>query len=202
MTTKIAPPLEGQRFGRYVVVEALPRAGNNRTLICRCECGTTRSIFHANLVSGRTKSCGCWRSEKSSTSKATHGESGNSHHKTAPTIEYRAWKNMKNRCFNTRTNDYAHYGARGITVCARWSSSFEAFLHDMGRRPSGDHSIERNDNDGNYEPGNCRWATRVEQQSNTRRNHLVVLHGERLTITAAARKLGVHRVTAAKALSA
>lgn len=93
------------------------------------------------------------------------------------TVEYRAWKCMKGRCYNARADRYKHYGARGITVCTRWRNSFENFLADMGKRPSIEHSLGRKDNDGNYEPGNCRWETRIEQARNTTRNRYLEIGG-------------------------
>ena len=107
-------------------------------------------------------------------SKRTHGESNRGN----PTPEYAAWAAMKQRCTNRNAPPFIHYGARGISVCERWMNSFEAFLADVGRRPSPKHSIDRIDNDGDYEPGNVRWATRKEQRANTghrQRTKIVVL---------------------------
>lgn len=101
---------------------------------------------------------------------------------------YEIWKSMRQRCENLRAKDYANYGGRGIRVCERWNS-FDVFADDMGPRPDG-YSIERLNNDGDYEPGNCRWASRVEQNNNRRNNHIVDLHGERMTITQAIRVTG------------
>lgn len=86
------------------------------------------------------------------------------------TPEYKAWSGMKQRCYSPRCRSYRNYGARGITVCDRWRDSFENFLADMGRKPAANLSIDRIDNDGNYEPGNCRWATWTQQANNTRRS--------------------------------
>jgi len=104
--------------------------------------------------------------------------------------EYEAWAAMKTRCYNPRFLGYARYGGRGITVCERWRGSFEAFLSDMGRRPSADHSIDRIDNDGNYEPRNCRWATREEQARNRVQNIFVTYLGQRMCLLDACRASG------------
>lgn len=106
------------------------------------------------------------------------------------TREYRSWTAMKTRCYNPRFPSFADYGARGITVCDRWRDNFAAFLADMGPRPAGS-TLERIDNDGNYEPTNCRWANRQEQNSNTRQNAFVVFLGERLAMAEACRRAGV-----------
>lgn len=194
--------LEGKRFGRLTVVSVVRRTGTNRVISCRCDCGTEKPIYEANLISGRSTSCGCFRSEKNMALHTRHGEAGNAYHKRKPTPEYKTWQRIKARCFKTDGSDYRCYGARGITVCERWMNSFETFLEDMGRRPSSKHSIDRIDNNGNYEPSNCRWATRQQQNTNTRRNRFVLFDGSRIHITAAAKKLGVHRATAEKMLEA
>lgn len=99
---------------------------------------------------------------------------------------------MRHRCLHTYTPNYANYGGRGITICARWDD-FVAFLEDMGPRPSPWHTLERLDSNGNYEPSNCRWATQAEQMRNTSRNVWVVLRGERMVFKDACSKLGIHR---------
>ena len=114
---------------------------------------------------------------------ATHGQ--------RRTPEYKAWCNMKVRCNNPRGFGYENYGGRGIKVCDRWSASFQAFLDDMGRRPSANHSLDRVDVNGDYEPANCKWSTRHEQMANTTRNRFVVVGGQRIIVAEAARRLGV-----------
>lgn len=107
------------------------------------------------------------------------------------TSEYRTWCKMLSRCYNENDAKFYRYGARGIRVCDRWRHSFENFFADMGTRPSLDHSIDRRDNDGNYSPDNCRWATRLEQAQNKSNNVLVVLDGEKITLGEAERRLGI-----------
>lgn len=105
---------------------------------------------------------------------------------------HQAWTNMNMRCYNKNRPDYPYYGGRGIRVCAEWRNSFGAFLADMGPRPSSLHSLDRYpDMDGNYEPGNCRWATKDEQMQNTRSTKLIEFRGERMGLNAWARKLGM-----------
>jgi len=107
------------------------------------------------------------------------------------TTEYKIWASMKTRCLNERDPAFRYYGARGITVCDRWRDSFEAFLEDMGARPSAEHTLEREDNNGNYEPGNCKWATRVTQMRNTRRAILVTIGPETLPLKTWCERTGV-----------
>lgn len=110
-----------------------------------------------------------------------------------PTPEIQAWNMMKQRCYNPKNPGYPDYGGRGITVCDRWLRSSRDFLADMGPRPSPTHSIDRKDNNGNYEPGNCRWATRMEQQNNRRFNHILTVDGVSKTVTEWARAKGLPR---------
>lgn len=122
--------------------------------------------------------------------KVTHGHS----RAGAVTVEYSTWNSMMARCFNSEVQHFDRYGGRGITVCARWASSFEAFLEDMGPRPSPEHSLDRYpNNDGNYEPGNCRWATKKEQSRNMRTNRIVNFQGRDMTLAEAVEIAGLPR---------
>lgn len=108
--------------------------------------------------------------------------------------EWRSWCHLRNRCNNPRNGSYHNYGGRGIKVCKRWDL-FGNFLEDVGRRPSPNHTIHRINNDGDYEPGNVKWADLTEQHNNTRANRLITVNGERLTVADASRKYGVNRLT-------
>lgn len=122
-----------------------------------------RRVEGKSLRIGTTKSC--WCLQRDVATKHGHTKGGQR------TVEYRTWASMKRRCINPRSTNYPGYGGRGIQVCDQWMNSFECFLSNMGIRPSKGHSIDRINNEGNYEPGNCRWATASEQQRNKRRKH-------------------------------
>ncbi len=160
----------GLRFGRLFVLRRIedyrsPKGAMDSRYRVRCDCGTELNVRSSNLAYGNTNSCGCFKREQVTLAKKTHGDSNaGGIRKMAP--EYRAWRGAIERCENPNTERYPHYGGRGIRVCRRWRKSYETFLSDMGRRPSALHSIDRKDNDGNYEPRNCRWATQSEQQRN------------------------------------
>lgn len=151
----------GDRFRMLTVVsrERNNQRGNSRWL-CRCDCGDQIAVGARHLIDGRQVSCGCWRRTAASRALTTHGKSG--------TTTWRIWYGMKQRCSNPRGSGWEDYGGRGITVCNRWRDSFENFLADMGERPDAEHSLDRIDPNGNYEPGNVRWATRKVQCANKR----------------------------------
>lgn len=154
--------LTGQRFGRLVALKSDKTSQAGQALWhCVCDCGATKDILSHSLTSGRTTSCGCYHRELSSKALTTHG--------FGRTRTAAIWRSMVSRCTNQSTPHYAHYGARGITVCDRWLD-FTNFLGDMGECPDG-HSIERIDNDGPYAPDNCTWIPKKLQVRN-RRNTL------------------------------
>lgn len=155
----------------------------------KCICGSSRRYDIYIVSSGQAKSCGCMSGKIGGAKRTKHGHTSG---EKGFTPEYAAWLSMKFRCYKKTMYQYKDYGGRGIIVCDRWLNSFESFLSDMGYRPSLNHSLDRYPNrDGNYEPNNCRWATREEQMNNTRRNTRIIYNGETLTLSQAMKKYGL-----------
>jgi hypothetical protein len=173
----VARNITGQRFGRLIAlgpvkVVKFPSGANHVHWLCQCDCGAQKVISSGKLTNGNTSSCGCLRRECYGRNK------GGLKHGRHNTPEYNAWRSMLKRCYLPATRHYENYGGRGIGVCERWRASFEAFLSDMGERPSSAHSLDRHpNNDGDYEPENCRWATSSQQGRNRRTNRVVQAFG-------------------------
>lgn len=160
----------------------------------KCICGTEKRLIASEVLSGRIVSCGCQR-----TSRIRRLGLANRTHGATNTSEYNIWRGILARCTNPADAAYKNYGGRGITVCARWRESFEAFYTDMGARPAG-KCIERENNDGPYEPKNCRWATAAEQANNRRTNHRLEFRGKSLTVKEWAIETCIDRSTITKRL--
>ncbi len=181
--------LANQRFGRLLVMERVKVPGaNNAMWKCKCDCGNETIAAAANI--GRTTfSCGCIAKEKAAellrgnTLTRTHGATG--------TAEYRTWQLIKRRCYNKNDEKYPIYGGRGIVVCDAWNDSFETFLADMGKRPTGKYSIDRKDTNGDYSPENCRWATDLQQMRNTRHNVFIEIDGMKKCVSEWCEFLGI-----------
>lgn len=172
--------LVGQRFGLLEVISEHGKPNPYRQFLCHCECGNKCVKAGSQLKRGKVNSCGCMRY------KGAPPKHGMSH-----SPEYASWSGARDRCANLNDPDY---GGRGIRVCERWSK-FENFFADMGPRPSPEHSLDRYpDTDGNYEPTNCRWATREEQQRNKRDNRLLTYRGITATVTEWAERTGINRM--------
>jgi hypothetical protein len=155
--------LTGQTFLRLAVVrrDGSTAAGSARWL-CECSCGTTLTVDGQHLRNGHTQSCGCYKVEQTVEQKTKHGYSR--YRDQSP--EYRAWQAAKNRCYRVKDARFQRYGARGIRMCDRWRDNFSNFIADIGPKPAPNLSLDRIDNNGNYEPGNCRWATTLQQAQN------------------------------------
>jgi hypothetical protein len=173
----------GKSFGRWTVINYAGTASGHSQWYCRCLCGTKRNVMQSRLLRGTSTSCGCWQKENARDLNTKHGMWKSS--------EYRIWAGLVNRCTNPNNPDYPRYGARGITVCDRWRHSFENFYADMGERLSSKYSIDRIDNNGNYSPDNCRWATSKQQTRNASYNVNISYNGRTQTRIEWAEELGV-----------
>lgn len=200
MNTKakiIVPPkapavnLVGQKFGLLTVVEFLGIQNRKGRWGLQCECGKLTEVYTFALKG--LESCGCKRLKDHINRITTHGQSKSK--------EYGVWEEMVQRTTNPNNPSYHNYGGRGIGICDRWrfgeggKSGFECFIEDVGHRPSSKHCIERKDNNGNYEPSNCVWATRKEENNNTRWNRIVEYMGKSQSVALWADELGMDYAT-------
>jgi hypothetical protein len=178
--------LGNKQFGRLLVQEFVGNDKFGHSLwSCLCACGNTKVVSGDNLKRGLVKSCGCLNKELVIERMTTHGQTSGG----SATLIYKIWQGMLARCYNLHNKSYKDYGGRGIKVCDRWHS-FENFYEDMGDCPEG-LSLDRKDNDGDYTPENCRWATNLEQANNKRSNAWYESNGNRKTLAQWARYLDI-----------
>lgn len=166
---------EVNRYGKY----------KTRRGLYKCSCGNEKEISISHVKSGHTKSCGCYAREININRYLKHGMKKSS--------EWSIWSGIKKRCYNKKSKSYKHYGGRGICMCDDWKNSFENFYNDMGPRPSKKHSINRINNDKNYNKENCKWATQKEQCNNKRGNRLFEYNGEKFTASQWSEKIGISK---------
>lgn len=188
----------GKRFGRLVVIAAAPKTTRQKKWVCQCDCGAITTPFEFSLKENKSKSCGCIAAQKSkdrwanateemrlarSKQARTHGMSKHP--------AYQAWADMRQRCTRPSHKWFTSYGGRGIKVCAEWDSSFEAFWQCMGSTWEKGLTLGRIDNDGDYEPTNCRWETKTQQQNNRSVSRYIETPTGFMTISQAAREYGI-----------
>lgn len=180
----------GQQFGRLTVIsetDERTKCGEVKYL-CSCDCGNTKVISGTTLRNGKTRSCGCLSAEATSKRAKTHG--------LTKTRLFRIWAGIHDRCYNPNRREYECYGGRGIRMCDEWKDNFQAFYDwSMSNGYSDNLSIDRQDNDGNYEPSNCRWTTRKVQSDNTRQTVHITVNGETKNIGEWAETIGAARST-------
>lgn len=186
--------LTGKKYNRLTVISFDFRKGTDYNWKCICDCGNITSVRANNLKGGTTKSCGCFYNESRRTVSKKHGEANKSK-------EYTSWLAMKRRCTDPNDKRYHDYGGRGIVICNQWLNSYETFLNDMGRAPSSDHSLDRVNVNGNYNPSNCKWSTAIEQQNNMRSNVLITHNDKTKTLAQWCRYLGLKYGTVSTRLS-
>lgn len=180
--------LTGKIFGRLTVIKEISISTRRTFWECRCECGKIKVVVGDALKNGDTRSCGCLRAEVTAERSLKHGDKRN----RRDTKEYKAWSKAKSRCYNKNDQKFPIYGGRGIRMSGEWLNDYSVFLENMGRCPRG-KTLDRIDVNGNYEPGNCRWATPKEQARNTRNNVWLEFNGETKIEADWADELGIDR---------
>lgn len=190
MISPYAEDLTGRKFHRLTVISrapGYPGGGGGTRWHCMCDCGNKTISGGTELRKGKTKSCGCY-------SREFLGKPNWKHHGHKDRL-YEAWTSIKQRCLNPKHPVYHHYGARGITICDEWLNDYAAFRDYIGDAPSEKHTVDRIDNDGNYEPGNVRWATRAEQSRNRRTNQMITYEGRTMCFADWVRETGIPHTT-------
>lgn len=186
---KFSKDLQGLRFNRLQVIKKIGKTKHLDSIWeCLCDCGILVNVTRNHLTRQNTKSCGCLNRE----TRVAQCKKRNTTHGKSHTRTYNQWSLMKRRCLDNeeKNPDWMHYAGRGIKICPEWQN-FEEFFHDMGES-SPEYELERIDNDGNYEPGNCIWATRTEQTRNTRRNRYYCLDGQTLCLSEIAERYKIN----------
>lgn len=177
---------KGQVFNSFTTIRP-EKLGHRSGWLCRCECGVEKVVYSQKLTSGLYKSCGCKRAENISKAVTRHGMTSRGNMPS----EYSVWRGIKTRCLNPKTRHYSRYGGRGIKICDEWKNDFEAFYKSVGPRPSKHHTIDRIDNDGDYEPSNVRWATSMQQGRNKSTNVMVEMNGRMVTLAEVSQETGI-----------
>jgi hypothetical protein len=179
-TSKNFVNLTGNKYNRLTVI-AYSHKDSKHKWLCQCDCGKQIITASCKLKSGHTSSCGCAITDMLIARNTKHG--------MAHTSEYEIWQDMRKRCQNPKHKYYEYYGGKGISVCERWQN-FENFYADMGKRPD-NLTIDRIDSNGNYEPGNCKWSTRLEQSRNRKNSKVIEYNGQKIPYAEAAKILGL-----------
>jgi len=181
--------LTGMRFGSLTVLNFVESLAGSRRWLCKCDCGNEKVIRGNALRTGNTKSCGCLLIKVNKEIHKTHGN--------RYSLEWNIWNGMRQRCYNKKNKSYKNYGGRGIAVCDSWNNrdGFKNFLKDMGFKPTKTHSLDRIDNNGNYCPENCRWATVEEQSCNKRNTIIITIDGVSRSLLEWAKIKGMSRKT-------
>lgn len=175
--------LEGQQFGRLLVKEQAEHIKGRTAWRCLCDCGTEYNAVSWTLLSGHTKSCGCWKRDngvEQGKRRVKHGMTNSQ--------AFTRWRSMISRCENPKNSSYARYGGRGITICSEWRNSFEQYLSDVGFPPFEGAQLDRIDNDGNYEPSNVRWSSPVDNANNRSCSFVITVDGVSRTLSQWARE--------------
>ena len=169
------PNIVNQKFNYLTTISFCRYDSGHAIWKCKCDCGNIAYVQGDKLINGYAKSCGCYRTANTIKRSTKHGQATRKN----MTQEYRSYHDMKKRCYSSKNIGYKNYGGRGIKVCDRWLESFENFYNDMGKCPKG-YSLDRINNDGNYEPSNCRWASNTTQGRNSRHTKLTLKKAQKI----------------------